>query len=207
MKIVKIGIIFLSFVFLFSSCKNQNEMRTAVSNNFSLYEVVSEYKEKLDNEYSPFGVNSIYYSTEFDFNTDNINDYALAYVLYSQFKFVVFDGSNGKILFEDAIMMDFIPSKTIFEIYSDNNGDLAERFTAKIQKTAYSEITETVQIIASSKNYIFEAVYDKDTGEFIHCYNKYSSLNEYIASQSECLIGYNLIGSVNWKKYELSNEE
>ena len=200
MKIVKISILFLAFVFLLSSCKNQNETNTVVSNDLFPYEAISKYKEKLNNEYSPFVVNSTYYSSEFDFNNDNINDYTLAYTLYSQFQFVIFDGFSGEIIFEDTIMMDFIPSKTICEIYSDK-GNFAERFKSKIQKSAYSEITETIQIITNSQTYMFEAVYDKDTGEFIHCYDKYNSLNEYTAGQNECLTGYSLIGNITWNEY------
>lgn len=201
MKIVKISILFFSFVFLLSSCKNRNETNTVVSNDLFPYEVISEYKEKLNSEYSPFVVNSTYYSSEFDFNNDNINDYTFAYTLYSQFQFVIFDGISGEIIFEETIMMDFIPSKTICEIYSDNKGDFAERFTSKFQKAAYSEITETIQIITNSQTYMFEAVYDKDTGKFMHCYDKYNSLNEYTASQNECLTGYSLIGNITWNEY------
>jgi hypothetical protein len=103
-------------------------------------------------------------------------------------------------------MMDFVPSETVCEIYSDGSGNLGERFASKIQKAASSGITETVQITVNSESYMFEAVYDSETGEFVHCYDKYESFEEYTASQNECLTGYSLVGNINWNEYYSSEE-
>lgn len=215
MKALKIILSLCASIILLSSCFNQNnkinssslnEIESFVSNELFIHNEIYEYNEMLDKKNSPFIVNGIYFSSEFDYNNDNIYDYTLVYALYSQFQFVVFDGERGNILFEELIMMDFNPSKTVCEIYFDGNGNYGEKFTTKIQKTVSSGITETVQIIVNSESNIFEAVYDDETGEFVHCYEKYNSFEEYSASQDECLKGYNLIGKINWDEYIFSKE-
>lgn len=216
LKVLKIMLSLCVSITLLSSCCNQNnkinspspnEIESFVSDELSLHNEIYKYNEMLNKKNNPFIVNGVYFSSEFDYNNDNIYDYTLVYALYSQFQFVVFDGEKGNILFEELIMMDFIPSETVCEIYSDENGNYAERFTTKIKKTVSSGITETVQIIANSESHIFEAVYDNETGEFVHCYEKYNSLEEYSASQDECLKGYTLIGNINLNEYNFSKKQ
>lgn len=216
LKVLKIMLSLCVSITLLSSCCNQNnkiispspnEIESFVSDELSLHNEIYKYNEMLNKKNNPFIVNGVYFSSEFDYNNDNIYDYTLVYALYSQFQFVVFDGEKGNILFEELIMMDFIPSETVCKIYSDENGNYAERFTTKIKKTVSSGITETVQIIANSESHIFEAVYDNETGEFVHCYEKYNSLEEYSASQDECLKEYTLIGNINLNEYNFSKKQ
>lgn len=173
----------------------------------SLYNIAKSYKETLDNEEAPFTVSSIYYADGYDFNNDGKEEHILAYNLYSQFQLLVLDGSTCDVLIEERIMMNLVPTKTACEVYSDGNGRLALNFVSWEQKSASSAITETVQIIADSESYMFEAVYDENTEEFIHAYDKYSSYEEYMEKRNEPLESYHFINDLFWYEYLKSETE
>lgn len=185
---------------LLCSCSANNESKQPLaSDDTALINAVAEKKNELDEADKPYGVSTIYKSTGFDYNSDGIADYAFAYSLYSQFEFVVFDGTNAECLLDKRVMMDFIPDKTVCEIYSDNN-NFAARFSSKIQKAAPSALTETIQIFSGNECYSFEAVYDNETGDFVHAYYKYSSYEEYASAQNACLDGYSLLYTYLWEE-------
>jgi len=184
------------------SCSANNESKPPLaSDNTALINAVAEKKNELDEADKPYGVSTIYKSTGFDYNNDGTDDYAFAYSLYSQFEFVIFDGTNAECLLDKRVMMDFIPDKTVCEIYSDNNNYFAERFSSKVQKAASSALTETIQIINENECASFEAVYDNETGDFVHAYDKYNSYEEYASAQNACLDGYSLLHTFSWEKY------
>ncbi len=193
---------------LLCSCSANNEPKPPLaSDDTALINAVAEKKNALDKADKPYGVSTIYKSTGFDYNNDGTDDYAFAYSLYSQFEFVIFDGTNAECLLDKRVMMDFIPDKTLCEIYSDNNNNFAERFSSKIQKAAPSALTENIQIISRNECYSFEAVYDNETGDFVHAYDKYSSYEEYSAAQNACLDGYSLLHTFSWEKYAEQNTD
>ncbi len=196
--------LFAAAVFLCScSAAKTTETRLAPDSD-TLVQAVTAQKDKLDTTDAPYGVSAIYRGSDYDFNNDGIDDYAFAYALYSQFEFVVFDGICAECLLDERVMMDFIPNETLCEIYSDNSGKLARRFYSKLQKTAFSAPTETIQIVIENECHIFEAVYDKDTGDFIHAFDKYSSYEEYNSAQTKCLNEYSRTEAIVWEEYALS---
>ncbi|MBP3310590.1 MAG: hypothetical protein J6L05_07275 [Ruminococcus sp.] len=193
---------------LLCSCSANNESKQPLaSDDTALINAVAEKKNELDEADKPYGVSTIYKSTGFDYNRDGTADYAFAYSLYSQFEFVVFDGTNAECLLDKRVMMDFIPDKTLCEIYSDNNNNFAERFSSKIQKATPSALTETIQIFSGNECYSFEAVYDNETGDFVHAYDKYSSYEEYASAQNTYLDGYSLLHTFSWEEYTEQNTD
>lgn len=194
-------------LFLCSCSANNESKQPLASDNTALINAVAEKKNALDEADKPYGVSTIYKSTGFDYNSDGTDDYAFAYSLYSQFEFVVFDGTNAECLLDKRVMMDFIPDKTVCEIYSDNNNNFAERFSSKIQKAAPSALTETIQIFSGNECYSFEAVYDNETGDFVHAYDKYSSYEEYASAQNTYLDGYSLLHTFSWEEYTEQNTD
>ncbi len=166
-----------------------------------LYDKAVSIKDKLNSSDEPYGVSAVYYATDFDFNNDSKYDHIFAYKLYYQFQFVVLDGFTYDTIINERIMMDFSPDDTLCEIYHDENGNKAERFVSSIQKTAASGIAETVQIIKNDEAHIFEAVYDKDTHEFAHAYDKYDSYDKYIDGQFKLLEDYPYVDNIIWTEY------
>ena len=194
-------------LFLCSCSANNESKQPLASDDTALINAVAEKKNELDEADKPYGVSTIYKSTGFDYNSDGTDDYAFAYSLYSQFEFVVFDGTNAECLLDKRVMMDFIPDKTVCEIYSDNNNNFAERFSSKIQKAAPSALTETIQIFSGNECYSFEAVYDNETGDFVHAYDKYGSYEEYSSAQNTYLDGYSLLYTFSWEEYTEQNTD
>ncbi len=166
-----------------------------------LYDKAVSIKDKLNSSDEPYGVSAVYYATDFDFNNDSKYDHLFAFKLYYQFQFVVLDGFTYETIINERIMMDFSPDNTLCEIYHDENGNKAERFVSSIQKTAASGIAETVQIIKNDEAHIFEAVYDKDTHEFAHAYDKYDSYDKYIDGQFKLLEDYPYVDNIIWTEY------
>lgn len=174
------------------------------NNNESQFNAaVEEKKNELNRTDSPFGVCDIYSGTRFDYNKDGSNDYVIAYELYAQFEFVIFDGKTCEILADERIMMYLEPECLVTEIYTDNNGNFVELFSSKIQVVSAGELTETVQIIKINDTKMFEAVYDHDTGEFLHAYDKYSTYDEYISAQEKYLNGSKHFMDISWCEYKL----
>ena len=154
---------------------------------------------ELNSSDAPFEVSGIYEGTSFDFNGDGIDDRVFGFALYSQFEFVIFDGKTADILLDERVMEDIYSSELAAEVYSDNSGNFRFKISEKTAKTADSEITETIQIFPDADPMVLEAVYDKETGEFIHAYDKYT-LDEYTKKQAELLEGYELYRSIDWQK-------
>ena len=154
---------------------------------------------ELNRSDAPFEVSGIYEGTSFDFNGDGIDDRVFGFALYSQFEFVIFDGKTADILLDERVMEDICSSELAAEVYSDSLGNFRFKVSEKSAKTADSEITETIQIFPDADPMILEAVYDKETGEFIHAYDKYT-LDEYNEKQAELLEGYELYRSIDWQK-------
>ncbi len=154
---------------------------------------------ELNRSDAPFEVSGIYEGTSFDFNGDGIDDRVFGFALYSQFEFVIFDGKTADIMLDERVMEDIYSSELAAEVYSDSLGNFRFKIGEKSAKTAASEITETIQIFPDADPMILEAVYDKETGEFIHAYDKYT-LDEYTKKQAELLEGYELYRSIDWQK-------
>ena len=92
MKVLKIMLSLCVSITLLSSCCNQNnkinspppnEIESFVSDELSLHNEIYKYNEMLNKKNNPFIVNGVYFSSEFDYNNDNIYDYTLVYALYS----------------------------------------------------------------------------------------------------------------------------
>ena len=164
-------------------------------------EAVSVKQTELNGEYAPFEVSGIYEGTSFDLNGDGIEDRVFGFALYSQFEFVIFDGETADILLDERVMEDmYLPDLTA-EVYSDSLGNFRFKISEKTAKTADSEITETIQIFPDADPMILEAVYDKETGEFIHAYDKYT-FDEYKEKEAELLRGYDLYLNIEWEKLD-----
>ena len=154
---------------------------------------------ELNRSDAPFEVSGIYEGTSFDFNSDGIDDRVFGFALYSQFEFVIFDGKTADIMLDERVMEDIYSSELAAEVYSDNSGNFRFKISEKTAKTADSEITETIQIFPDADPMILEAVYDKETGEFIRAYDEYT-FDEYTKKQAELLEGYELYRSIDWQK-------
>lgn len=151
---------------------------------------VMNKKSELDKTDTPFGVYGVFRGTDFDYNSDGTDDYSVAYGLYSQFQFVVFDGKTYDVLLDERIMTQFESENLIIKLYSDNNGNYALVFKNRTQVAAASELTETVQIFKENEKVVFEAVFDKESGEYLHSYDEYDTYEDYVSKQQKCLDGY-----------------
>lgn len=87
-------------------------------------------------------------------------------------------------------MTQFESENLIIELYSDNNGNYALVFKNRTQVAAASELTETVQIVKENETVVFEAVFDKESGEYLHSYDEYDTYEDYVSKQQKCLDGY-----------------
>ena len=65
--------------------------------------------------------------------------------------------------------------------------------------SAESELTETIHIFREEENLLLEAVYDKETEQFLHAYEKYT-FDEYTAKQNEILDGYSFECVIEWSE-------
>jgi len=167
----------------------------------NIFESVRCMESELNSSDAPFEVSGIYEGTSFDFNGDGIDDRVFGFALYSQFEFVIFDGKTADILLDERVMEDMYLPDLSAEVYSDSLGKFRFKISEKTAKTADSEITETIQIFPDADPMILEAVYDKETGEFIHAYDKYT-LDEYNEKQAELLSGYDLYLNIEWEKLD-----
>lgn len=78
-----------------------------------------------------------------------------------------------------------------------NNSQYAFKITQREDNSATPNICETIHIIKDGKSSIFEAVYDSETGDFSHAYNKYTR-EEYFSKQEELLEGYEHYANIDW---------
>lgn len=161
--------------------------------------VIENKKTELDISDDPFGVADIYSGTMFDYNNDGHDDYVIGFSLYAQFQLVIIDSQNGDILFDDRIMTNLLPS-TKLEIYRNDNSEYALKITDRVEKPVASSITETIHIVKGGESFVIEAVYDYDTGDFVHAYNQYTQ-EEYIQKQEELLNGYKHYADIEWSEY------
>lgn len=202
-----IGIIFI-IVIMFSACslktgpdtdtfETTSDLQYNESSDFET--AVMNKKTELDKTDAPFGVYGVFRGTDFDYNSDGTDDRVVAYGLYSQFQFVVFDGKNNAILLEERIVTHFESDNLITELYADNNGDYALNFKNRVQVAAVSELTETVQIVKENETVILEAVFDKESREYLHSYDKYDTYEDYVSEQKKCLDGYTYLFEIVWE--------
>lgn len=161
--------------------------------------VVDKKREELNLSDDPFGVTDIYRGTMFDYNNDGHNDYIFGYSLYAQFQLVIIDSQNGDILFDDRIMTYLTPNTEItkMEIYRNGNSEYAFKISQRLGNAIATAITETIHIIKGRESFILEAVYDYDTQEFSHAYNKYTK-EEYFQKQEELLKEYDHYADIDW---------
>lgn len=141
----------------------------------------------------------IYSGTMFDYNNDGHDDYIFGYSLYAQFQLVIIDSQNGNILFDDRIMTYLTPNTEIakMEIYRNGNSEYAFKISQRLGNAIATAITETIHIIKGRESFILEAVYDYDTQEFSHAYNKYTK-EEYFQKQEELLKEYDHYADIDW---------
>ena len=141
----------------------------------------------------------------FDYNNDGHDDYVFGYALYAQFQFVIIDSQNGGVLLDERIMTHLIPD-TKTEIYKNADSEYAFKISLRNEKPVVSLTDETIHIITASGEYVFEAVYDYETGNFSHAYNFYTK-EEYFQKQDELLEGYTHCADIDWTEYSAQKLE
>ncbi|MBQ8826173.1 MAG: hypothetical protein IJ007_03670 [Oscillospiraceae bacterium] len=180
---------------MWSEGKLTAEKSTAVTTA----EIAENKKAVLDKEHDPFGVTAVYEGTAFDFNKDGIDDHIYAFSLYNQFQLTVIDGADNTYLFDETIMSAFDESSCRIEIYTNKENSYAVKAVGRNIYSAESELTETIQIFCEKENLLLEAVYDKETEQFLHAYEKYT-YDEYTAKQNEILDGYTFNCVMEWSE-------
>ena len=205
---INIFIILSLIVLIFTACDNKNDLPTNTRAENSSLQNMSQYnyhisaenkKADLNKKYAPFGVTAIYEGTAFDFNKDGIDDHIYAFSLYNQFQLTVIDGADNTYLFDETIMSAFDESSCRIEIYTNADNSYAIKAVGWNIYSAESELTETIQIFCEKENLLLEAVYDKETEQFLHAYEKYT-YDEYTAKQNEILDEYSFECVIEWSE-------
>lgn len=202
-KLFAFLLIFISLTACGETSSNEADEMTSVKNQLAysadILKTVKSKKDELNKEHAPFGVTAVYEGTPTDMNNDGCDDFVYAFSLYNQFQLFVIDSTDGTYLMDETIMTAFDADTCIVEFYTDTYGACAVKAVGQNVYAAEAALTETVQIINGEGSFILEAVYDKETNEFLHAYDKYT-LEEYQKRQDELLNGYTLLQQIAWNE-------